>query len=171
MSIADTWLPEFDLEMKGTRRTLERIPNDKLDWRLHPKSNTIGWLAKHIADIPGYVIPTLTQPSLHFQPPGSPPPKPPEPPKSIEEVLSLFDKNAAAARETLAAAKDETFAEPWSLLFQGNVVFTQPKAGVLRSFVMSHLIHHRAILTVYLRMNDVPVPALYGPSGDENPFG
>lgn len=171
MSIADTWLPEFDLEMQGTRRTLERIPDDKLDWRAHPKSNTIGWLGMHIADIAGWVVPTLTTPSLHLHPPGSAPPEPPAPPKSTQQILDLFDKNVAAARETLAAAKDETFAEPWSLLFNGATIFTEPKGSVLRGFVMSHMIHHRAILTVYLRLNDAPVPALYGPSGDENPFG
>lgn len=171
MSIAESWLPEFDQEMFGTRRTLERIPNDKLDWRPHPKSNTIGWLGMHLADIPGWVVPTLTQPSLHLHPPGSPPDEPSVPPESTQQILDTFDKNVAAARQALATAKDETFAEPWSLLFQGNTVFTEPKRDVLRGFVMSHMIHHRAILTVYLRMNDVPVPALYGPSGDENPFG
>ena len=153
--------------MQQTRRTLERVPDDKLDWKAHPKSNTIGWLADHLANIPGWAIPTLTQSELDL---GTTPQ--PERSKSIEEILAKFDRNVAAAREALAATTDAAFAQPWSLLANGQVIFTQPRAGVYRGFVMSHLIHHRAILTVYLRLNDLPVPSLYGPSGDEQPsFG
>jgi uncharacterized damage-inducible protein DinB len=166
MSIAQSILPEFDHEMANTRKTLERVPDDKLDWQAHPKSRTIGWNANHLAEIPGWVEGTLTQDSWDVAPAGG---APYESPKltSRKQILELFDKNVAAARKALAAVSDEALMKSWSLLAGGKPVFTLPRIGVIRGFVISHTIHHRAILCVYLRLNDIPVPSLYGPSGDE----
>ncbi len=166
MTYAATILPEFDQEIAQTRKVLERVPEDKLDWRAHPKSNTIGWNANHLAEIPGWVEMTLTRSSLDIAPPGGQPYQSPRRTKR-QEILDVFDKNVAAARQAIAAAKDETMAQPWSLLKAGQTLFTMPRAAVIRSFVLNHLIHHRAILCVYLRLNDIPVPGMYGPSGDE----
>ena len=166
MSYADSILPEFDEEMARTRTVLERVPEDKLDWRVHPRSNTIGWNANHLAEIPGWVEGTLTLPSLDFAPPGGEAYQSPEL-TTRQEILELFDHNVAAARKAIAAVKDEEMAQQWSCLQAGKPLFTMPRATVLRYFLLNHLIHHRAILCVYLRSNDIPVPGMYGPSGDE----
>lgn len=166
MSIAQSLLPEFDQEMAGTRKTLERIPDAKLDWKGHPKSNSIGWVTGHLVEIPGWVEPTLKHNSWDYSPPGAEPYRTP-PATSVRQAMELFDQNVAAARRAIESASDEEFGKPWTLLYQGRVIFTMPRITVMRSFILNHMIHHRAILTVYLRMNDIPVPALYGPSGDE----
>ena len=166
MSIAESILPEFDQEMAGTRRTIERIPNDKLDWKAHPKSNTIGWVGSHLAEIPCWGAGTLTSDSWDIEPPGGEPYRTRQL-SSREEMLTEFDKNVAAARAAIAKTSDEAFAQDWSLLQGGKVLMTMPRIVVIRSFILNHSIHHRAWLCSYLRMNDVPVPALYGPSGDE----
>lgn len=166
MSIADAILPEFEQEMAGTRKTLERIPDDKIDWKAHPKSNTIGWVGSHLAEIPGWAEGTLTQDSWDIHPPGGEPYRT-ELLTSRQQILELFDKNVAAAKRAIAATDDAAFMKEWSLLSEGKPLMTMPRIAVIRGFVISHAIHHRAILTVYLRLNDVPVPALYGPSGDE----
>ncbi len=166
MSIAEMILPEFEQEMAGTRKTLERIPDDKLDWKAHPKSNTIGWVGGHLAEIPGWVEGTLTQDSWDINPPGGEPYRTPQF-KSHQEMLDVFDKNVAAAKKAIAATSDEAFMKPWSLLSGGETLMTMPRLAVIRGFVISHTIHHRAYLCCYLRLNDIPVPALYGPSGDE----
>jgi uncharacterized damage-inducible protein DinB len=167
MSIGQSLLPEFDMEMAKTRKMLERVPDEKLEWKAHEKSNTIGWVAKHLADIPGWVVVTLNQDSLDLDPPGG------EPfqlstANSRAEFLELFDKNVSAAREAIASTDDATLLKPWSLLNHGQVMFTMPRIAVLRNFVMNHSIHHRAHLCVYFRLNDIPVPSLYGPSADES---
>src|SRR5262249_48358944 len=166
MSIAESMLPEFDQEMAGTRKTLERVPEDKLDWRPHAKSFTMGGLATHIATMIGWATVTIEQDSFDVQPPGAESYKE-EPIKSRAELLERFDKGLASARAALAATGDEAMMAPWSLLAGGQTVFTMPRVACLRSMIFNHLIHHRAQLTVYLRMNDVLVPALYGPSADE----
>lgn len=166
MSQSQSLLPEFDHEMSNTRRTLERIPDDKLTWKAHPKSNTIGWVGMHLAEIPGWVDAVLSQDSMDVAPVGGQPYRTPTA-TSRQDILDRFDKNVAAARAAIAAASDERFMQPWSLLMGGKALFTMPRAAVLRSFVLSHSIHHRAHLCVYLRLNDIPVPALYGPSADE----
>jgi uncharacterized damage-inducible protein DinB len=166
MSYADTILPEFDQEMASTRKVLERVPDDKLDWKAHPKSQSIGWNAGHLANIPTWATITLTQSSFDLAPPGQPPPRA-EPLKSRAEILATFDKNVAEARQALAAASNEEFAQPWSLKKGGQTMFTLPRSAVIRTFVLSHMIHHRAHLLVYLRLNDIPVPGMYGPSADE----
>lgn len=166
MSIAQSILPEFEHEMAGTRKTLERIPDEKLDWKAHPKSNTIGWVAAHLAEIPGWAEGTLTQDSWDINPVGGEPYKTPKA-TSRKQILEIFDKNVAAAKKAIAATKDDAFLKQWSLLSAGQPIMTMPRIAVIRGFVLNHMIHHRAHLCVYLRLNDIPVPALYGPSGDE----
>jgi uncharacterized damage-inducible protein DinB len=166
MSYAETLLPEFDQEMANTRKVLERIPDDKLDWKPHPKSNTIGWNANHVADIPNWLAVTLTTPSLDIDPPGGPKYEFPAR-KSRKEILDVFDRNVAAARKAITQAKDEDMSQPWTLFNAGQVFFTMPRSDMIRGFGLNHLIHHRAHLCVYLRLNDIPVPGMYGPSGDE----
>jgi uncharacterized damage-inducible protein DinB len=166
MTYAATLLPEFDREMANTRKVLERVPEDKLDWRAHPKSNTVGWNANHLAEIPGWVEGMLTKPSWDIAPAGGERYQSPKL-RTRQEILALFDRNVATARQALAAVKDDQMTQAWSLLQAGKPFFTMPRATVVRNFVLNHLIHHRAILVVYLRLNDIPVPGMYGPSGDE----
>jgi uncharacterized damage-inducible protein DinB len=166
MTYAETVLPEFDREMASTRQVLERVPEDKLDWRPHPKSNTIGWNANHLVELPGWALAILTQPQFEVAPVGGPRYQSPKL-RTRRELLDLFDRNVASARQAIAAVKDEEMSAMWSLLSGGKPMFTMPRSAVMRSFVLNHLIHHRAILCVYLRLNDVPVPGMYGPSGDE----
>jgi len=166
MSYADTILPEFDQEMANTRKVLERIPGDKLDWKAHPKSNTIGWNANHLAEIPGWVEGTLSQLEWDIAPEGG---ERYQSPKltTRQEILDLFDQNVVSARQALADVKDEAMGETWSLTEGGKPLITMPRAAVIRSFVLNHAVHHRAILCVYLRLNEIPVPGMYGPSGDD----
>lgn len=166
MKISDALLPEFDQEMANTRKTLERVPDDKLGWKPHEKSWAMGGLATHLTNIPSWTVFTIEQDTLDIAPPGAPPFQMPQA-QSRKELLETFDKNVAAARAAIAAASDEHLFKPWSLLKGGQTVMTLPRIACLRSFVMNHLIHHRAQLGVYLRLNDIPVPAIYGPSADE----
>jgi uncharacterized damage-inducible protein DinB len=166
MTLREALLAEFDQEMANTRKSLERVPDDRMEWRPHPKSSTLGRLATHLAEIPSWGATTLDQSSFDLSPPGSAPHQPAFI-ASQREALDLFDKNVAAARAALAGIEDESLAKPWSLLSGGKTIFTLPRLFVFRSFVLNHTIHHRAQLGVYLRLNDVPVPALYGPSADE----
>src|SRR5262249_7787236 len=160
MSYAETILPEFDQEMANTRKVLERIPDDKLDWKPHPRSNTIGWNANHVADIVNWLALALTTPSLDVAPVGRPPDQVPRL-TSRREILELFDRNVAAARKALAEAKDEDMGHLWTLSQAGQEVFTMPRSALVRGFGLNHLIHHRAHLCVYLRLNDIPVPGMY----------
>jgi uncharacterized damage-inducible protein DinB len=166
MKISEALLPEFDQEMANTRKTLERVPDDKLDWKPHPKSFSMGSLATHICNMTGWTVDTIQKDSFDVSPPGAPPYKE-EPVKSQKELLEKFDKNVTAARASIAGAGDEVFMQNWSLLAGGKTLFTMPRIVCIRSFVMNHTIHHRAQLGVYLRLNDIPVPAIYGPSADE----
>lgn len=168
MSIARSMLPEFDQEMANTRRTLERVPDDRLDWAPHSRSTKMAGLATHVANLPVWVGMTIGQDRFDMAPPGQEPPRAAQV-ASAREAVETFDRNVAAARAALEAADDATLTGPWTLLRGGETVLTMPRVAVLRSFVLNHLIHHRAQLTVYLRLNDVPVPALYGPSADEEP--
>ena len=171
MSISESMLPEFDHEVAGVRTTLERVPEDKLDWKPHPKSGSMGWLAGHLANLPIWAVLTVEQDELDLLPGGKPLPQPP-PPTGAEDLVATLDRNAAAARAAIAGAGDADLVRPWSLLQNGVTIMTLPKVAVLRGFVFNHLIHHRAQLGVYLRLNDIPVPSLYGPSADEAPnFG
>jgi uncharacterized damage-inducible protein DinB len=166
MSIGQSLLPEFDHEMANTRKTLERVPEDKLTWKPHEKSMTMGRLAQHTGEIPSWTPVTMEKDSLDINPPGSPPYQPPSM-KSRKELLEAFDKNVKSARAALAAVSDEQLMKPWSLLSGGKAYFTLPRIAVFRGFIMSHMIHHRAQLGVYLRLNNIPVPSIYGPSADE----
>ena len=165
MSIAASILPEFEMEMANTRKTLERIPSDKFDYKPHEKSMTMIGLATHITNMIGWGTTTLMQDEFDVQPPGAPPYKE-ELASSVASLLEKFDQGIVACRAALVATSDEAMMKPWSLLSGGQAIFTQPR-GVFRGMILNHLIHHRAQLSVYLRMNDVPVPALYGPSADE----
>jgi uncharacterized damage-inducible protein DinB len=166
MPINQALLPEFDHEMANTRRALERVPEDKSGWKPHEKSMTLGRLATHVAELSSWVPTTLESESFDFAPPGAPPFQP-KTAASRADLLEMFDKNVAAARAAIAAASDLQLMARWSLLNGGKTVFSMPRIAVLRSMVMNHMIHHRGQLAVYLRLNDVPVPALYGPSADE----
>jgi uncharacterized damage-inducible protein DinB len=166
MPLAQALLPEFDHEMSNTRKCIERIPEDKLDWRPHPKSFDFRGLATHLANMPKWTVMTLAETSFDMQPAGEEPIQE-EPIPSVAGAVEMFDTNVAAAREAIANASDEDMLATWSLLKGGEEVLTMPRVAVLRSFIMNHAIHHRAQLGVYLRLNDVPVPALYGPSADE----
>ncbi|HUJ31965.1 MAG TPA: DinB family protein [Candidatus Acidoferrum sp.] len=166
MSLSEALLPEFDQEMASARKTLERVPDDKLSWKPHPKSGSFGWLAGHLANIPGWATTTIKEDGFDMAPKGVPMTPPPEP-KSRKELLDLFDKNVAEARAALAAASDAHLYKPWSLLNNGQAMITMPRIACLRSWVLNHLIHHRAQLGVYLRLNNIPVPSIYGPSADE----
>ena len=166
MAIRDMLLPEFDQETATTRKFLERVPEDRPDWRPHPKSMPLARLAGHVAELAAWATTTLTSDSLDFNPPGGTPYKATVL-ESRERLLAAFDQNVKSGREALANAQDADFMKPWSLLSGGRTLFTLPKIAVLRSFVFSHTVHHRAQLGVYLRMNEIPVPASYGPSGDE----
>lgn len=163
MTIAETLLPEFDREMGVTRRLLERVPDGQFAWKPHQRSMTLGRLAEHLAQLPGWITITIAEPGTDMAP------APPDhtPPETRAAVLQLFDQNVATARSTLNGRTDAELMAPWTLRSQGKEVFTMPKAVVLRSFVMNHLIHHRGQMSVYLRMHDVTLPSIYGPSGDE----
>lgn len=166
MPMRDMLLPEYDQEIATTRRYLERVPADRADWRPHPKSMPLGQLAAHLAEVPGWVFPTMTQPSLDIAPPGGEPYQT-APFTGTDALVAGFDAAAAGARGVLAQLEDAALMEPWSLLRGGQVVMTMPRAAVLRGFILSHLVHHRAQLGVYLRLLDVPVPAAYGNSADD----
>ena len=166
MSISASLLPEFDQEMANTRKALERMPDDKFDWKPHEKSGTMGWLANHLANLPSWTVYTINQDSLDLAPTDGESLKW-EGQGSRQELLDYFDKNVGAARAAIAEASDEEFLKSWSLLKGGVTLMTLPKIAVMRGFVMNHIIHHRGQFTVYLRLNDVPVPPIYGPSADE----
>lgn len=166
MQISDALLPEFDQEMAGTRKTLARCPEDKFDFTPHAKSWKMVSLATHIVNMVGWTLDTIDKDSFDVAPPGAPPYKE-EPVTSGKELLERFDRNVTAARAAIAGASDERLLAPWALLQGGQTLFTMPRIVCIRSFIMNHIIHHRGQLCVYLRLNDIPVPALYGPSADE----
>jgi len=169
MALSAALLPEFDQEMANTRKTLERVPDSKFSWKPHEKSGAIGWLAGHVASIPGWLAFTIKQDSLDLAP-GGVQMQPPPPPRNNKEMLAEFDKNVKEGRAVLAAASDAELMKPWSLLNNGKVTMTLPKVSVVAGSVKNHLIHHRDQLGVYLRLNNIPVPAIYGPSADEGGF-
>jgi len=166
MSLSAILLPEFDQETAGLRKTLERVPDAKLAWKPHAKSMSLGGLATHLANTLTWGERLVKTNEFDLAPPGAPAPKTEEL-RSRAEILAVFDKNLAAARSALAGVSDAQLGESWSLLAGGKKLFTLPRGACIRSFVFNHMIHHRGQLTVYLRMLDVPLPALYGPSADE----
>jgi len=165
-TISESMLPEFDMEMANTRRVLERVPEAQQAFRPHMKSMTLSRLAGHVAEIPVWAIMTLSRDRLDLRPDGVATYKAHELTSTVATV-AFFDENVRQARELLASATDETMMRTWALQDNGKTLMAMPKVAVMRSFVMNHMIHHRAQLIVYLRLNDVPVPGLYGPSADE----
>lgn len=163
MRIADTLLPTFDQEMKGTRVVLERVPEDNPDFKPHEKSMPMGRLAVHVARLPRLLITILNSPSLDL----SSAKWPPLVFESRAKVLAEFEALSAEARQALADATDEQLGQPWRLSWGERVLADQPRLGMYHSMFLHHLIHHRAQLGVYLRLNDRPVPALYGPTADD----
>jgi uncharacterized damage-inducible protein DinB len=166
MALSEALLPEFDNEMATLRKALERVPDDKFGWKPHERSMAMGRLATHLAEIPGWAAYTVSTDSLDLAPPGGEPFKPTVA-DSRQQVLDVFDKNVKEARQSIAGASDDHLLKSWSLLSGGKTILNMPRIACLRSFVMNHMIHHRAQLGVYLRLNDIPVPATYGPSADE----
>jgi uncharacterized damage-inducible protein DinB len=163
MPISELLLPELDEEMKKTRTTLERVPADKKDYAPHPKSMPLGKLAPHVAQLAGFGLIILTTPEFDFST-GSITPLPFESPAQLVKAL---DEGAAKVRTALEAMPDSAWKENWKLSFQGKTIFEGQRFLAYREMFMNHLVHHRAQLGVYLRLNDKPVPATYGPSADD----
>lgn len=162
-SIAAALIGEMQHEAQTTRKCLERIPAEKFDWKPHEKSMSMGTLASHIAEMFGWTPPTLRNLELDFSKIDY---KPYEPPTTAD-LLDFFDKQVDEAIEALKNTPDEVFLENWTLRNGDQVFFTLPKVGVMRGFVMNHIVHHRGQLTVYMRLNDIAVPSIYGPTADE----
>jgi uncharacterized damage-inducible protein DinB len=165
MPFSQILLPEFEEEMKNTRKLLEVVPDGKFDYQPHPKSMTLGRLANHVAELPGWTKETLDLEVLEMGPDTKPSIAP-----TRAEVLEKFDKGVAAARERIAKATDEDWQVIWTFKYDGKTIMSMPRAAVMRSVVLNHLIHHRAQLGVFLRLNDVAIPGMYGPSADEMKF-
>ncbi|MEX1186009.1 MAG: DinB family protein [Gemmatimonadaceae bacterium] len=166
MAATRYYLPEFDQEMATTRRVLERVPEDKLDWKPHAKSMSLGQLASHVAQLPSWVSNIFAVDQFDFRPPDGPAFAAADC-KSREELLALFDGSVLTARKAIAAATEAGLDTPWTLKAGSHTIFSAPRWSVFRGFGMNHMIHHRAQLSVYLRLLDVPVPAIYGPTADE----
>lgn len=164
--LAAAFLPEFDQEFALTRTCLARVPEEHFGWKPHAKSWPLAELATHLAVIPGWAAYTFASEELDLAPPGGEPLRFP-PATTHAALMAAFDSNVAAAREAIATANDADYAVPWTLLHGGQKVFTLPRTAVIRTFVLSHNIHHRAQLGLCLRLLDIPVPAIYGPSADE----
>jgi uncharacterized damage-inducible protein DinB len=165
VSIAQSLLPEFDQEMAVTRLLLERVPEGQAAWKPHEKSMRLGQLAIHLATLPSWTLPTLRQTELDINPPGGPGYKAPSW-QSAAITMATFDESVKMARAAMAGAADAALLEPWTFKNHGHVVFTMPRVAVLRSMVFNHVVHHRGQLSVYLRLQDVPLPPMYGPTAD-----
>src|SRR5581483_4380433 len=165
MPFADTFVPEFDAEMQTTRALLERVPLEKFDWRPHAKSTSLGALASHVATLAGFGERIVANDEVNFSPAGAPPRTPPLY-RTREELLEVFDKNVKSTRDAVATLTDDRLTTPWSLKNGEHTIFTLPRARVLRTMMLNHMIHHRGQLSVYLRLNDVPLPSIYGPTAD-----
>ncbi len=157
-------LAEFREEIPATRRLLERVPADKLTWKPHPKSRSLGELAMHVAGIMGMAEKIAS--SDEFSPSSVPPPAP----TSAQEILAAFEKNVRASEEALGKLSEQALMGDWRFIFRGKELFRKPRIAGLRTNVLNHLYHHRGQLSVYLRLLEVPVPVVYGPTADENPF-
>jgi len=155
---------ELDQESKTTQKLLERLPEDKLSWKPHAKSQSLGVLAMHIAGTPGQIAAAAAQDTFEFSPNPTPEAK------SRKEVLDAFSQNLTKARDTLKTMDDARMMATWKATMKGAPIMTVPRIGLIRSILLNHLYHHRGQLSVYLRLLDVPVPSIYGPSADENPF-
>ena len=160
MNLIDAIAMEYEYEMKQTRKTLERVPDPLLAWKPHTKSFSMGKLASHIAELPQMITGVVSTDSLELATLS------PFNGASRDEILKTLDKYVAAALGAMKGVSNEALMKPWSLLLRGTPMMQMPKAAALRTGI-NHQIHHRGQLTVYLRLNDIPVPALYGPSADE----
>ena len=165
MSISQALLPEFDQEMANTRKLLERVPDGKNDYKPHEKSMALGRLASHVAEMPGWGKTTLETELLELEPGMKP-----FIAGSSKELLETFDKNVADARKAIETASDADWMKTWTMKFGGKEVMSLPRVAVMRGVVINHMIHHRAQLGVYLRLNDIEIPGMYGPSADEMKF-
>ena len=164
MAIKDALLPEFDHEMGTTRRLLERVPDADLPWKPHEKSFSLGQLAAHLANIPTWVDATCDFTVFDLDTIGDIRPRAPA---STADILKAFDANVTKARRKLSDQTDAALLGTWTMKRGAQEFFTMPKIAVLRSFIMNHSIHHRGQLSVYLRLRDVPLPSMYGPTADE----
>lgn len=164
MRLVDSLLVELDQEAQTTKRVLESIPDSKLTWKPHPKSFSLGQLGLHIASAPGNVATAAALDT--FEAPNFSQPET----KSRQEILDTFSKSIASTKETLGKMDDSRLMATWTLTRNGKVVMSIPRIAFIRSILMNHLYHHRGQLSVYLRLLDIPVPSIYGPSADENPF-
>lgn len=161
MAFTDAFLPEFDQEMKTTRSLLERVPLDKAAWKPHTKSTSLGALASHIANLAAFGEMIVTQKGrdfMHFVPTPDA--------ATSDELLKRFDANVAKSRAAIAGLQESSLGDTWTLQRGDHVIFALPRAAVLRTLLMNHIIHHRGQLSVYLRENDVPLPSIYGPTAD-----
>lgn len=166
MQFLEAYAGEFNEEVQKTRKLLERVPEKNWDYKPHPKSMTLRQLASHVSDIPSWIVPTIEQDVLSMGDDFKP-----FVPNTTKELLEHFDKGVADANAALKKAKEEALGATWSFQFGGNTVFSAPRWQVLRGMVVNHLVHHRAQLGVYLRLNEVEIPGMYGPSADEmSPF-
>jgi uncharacterized damage-inducible protein DinB len=165
MAIVDALLPEFDHEMATTRRLLDRVPEGQFTWKPHEKSMTLGQLSGHLANLPYWCTATLKASSLDLATLGDE--ARPSAPTSRDALLRNFDTRVVAAREQLAQSTDPELLAPWTLKSGDQEFFTMPRISAIRSFVLNHSIHHRGQLSVYLRLNNIPVPPIYGPTADE----
>jgi hypothetical protein len=163
MAITELLLSEFDQEMKTTRITLERVPFDKKGFAPHPKSMPLDKLAPHLAELAGFGATVLTTPELDFSTAG----RGTRLPFELAGLLKVFDENVAKARAALQKTKDDAWLQNWKLSFQGKPIFSGSRFMAYRQMFLNHLVHHRAQLGVYLRLNDKPLPATYGPSADD----
>ena len=163
MALVDLLLPEFEHEMASTRKLLERVPVERGEWTPHAKSRTLLQLASHVADLPSMAVRIMT--SEEFDAAGPRPERPPI--RTTADLLSAFDGNVGSARQALAGRPDGELAAHWSFKLKGREMFSLPRIAAMRTVCLSHLIHHRGQLTVYLRLLDVPLPTIYGPSADE----
>lgn len=161
MTISQSLLPEFEHEMANTRKMLEAVPDGKFDWKPHAKSMPLGRLASHVCELVQWGDVIVREKKLDLTPDMKP-----FIAKTRAELVETLDRNVASARESLAGASDEALLQPWTLSFSGKVIFTMPRIAAFRSMALSHVIHHRAQLGVYLRLLDVPIPGMYGPSAD-----
>lgn len=169
MSLAKQLLPEFDREMASTRKFLELVPEDKFTWKPHEKSMTLGNLAGHLAELPDWTLQTVTKDSLALTDEEGKPLFEPFRPTTRQQILEKFDGDLVKARAELEKVSDEAMAAQWTMTWQGQAIVDSPRAEVIRTWALSHMIHHRAQLGVYLRMNDISIPGVYGPSADEMP--
>jgi uncharacterized damage-inducible protein DinB len=170
VSLNDLLLSELDEEIAASRAVLERVPEDKLDWRPHERSMPLGRLATHLAELLMWATKAIELDELDIAPPGAPP-KTPTVADSVPEILALLEEQASAIRAALPTISEEDLMKPWTLKAGGRIIMTQSKYEIVRRFVINHMVHHRGQLTVCLRLNGIPVPSTYGPSADENPFG